>query len=109
MDEIVVPNKVFLQYITLQSSRNSLKRLIENCSTREIKTILELIGNFILGNIPFEIVYVQKLKKYKSIFEKLWEVKLNIEEKRGIMLKNLTLIFTFLKAVTPFIKELNNV
>ena len=101
-------NLNFLKYIhTLPRNRRN-KLLLHNTTTNEIKSICELVFNFLYNNIKCNKKLVKSLKKYTSLFTKLTKKSIPIKIKRKVLVSKTGgfILTTLLNIGIPLISKL---
>ena len=104
MDKIVRPNKGFIQYLVTIRQRTQLRAILRAATVQEIKVLLEVIGNFVEGWIPFKKDNLDDLEAFQAYLDHTWERRrISVTLKREIMLQNISAILVLLNAVKPYI------
>ena len=106
MEKRVKKARYFLAYIDTIEKRNQLKKVLAAASDEEIRSLLEVIGNLIEGNLTCRIRDLANLDTHKTLLFKLWEGPGSLRVKRNKLGRSITQIRLVLVAANHFIKEL---
>lgn len=79
------------------------KVLIETTTTEQLKTILEIVGNVLYGNIPISDVSKRKLRKHKTLLQTLWHDRSTLSKKRKYVLRHYSAINNVVQSARTFI------
>ncbi len=88
-------------YIQLLTNTSDIqqKALLQSASTSQLGTIIEIVYNFLKGNITVTSTVFAHLKKYKHFLRKLTDKSTSIQVKKKALIKNKKVIVYFLQNI----------
>jgi uncharacterized protein YeeX (DUF496 family) len=96
----VEKNLHFLLLLVGSSNYKQKKQLIVTASTKQLLAVLEVVKNVLFGRLSLSVSYKKELAVHASIFKTLINKKVKIEQKRILILKNLSVVLKFISSIS---------
>lgn len=87
------------------TKRKQKKELIKTSTTEQLKTVLEVLGNVLYGNVQVDETAKYKLRKHKTFLKRLWHDRATLNQKRELVLHNFSVVNNVLRS--SYISVLN--
>ena len=98
-------NTSFMQFLFDDLPHNQRLHAIKFATEDQLKSIVELIYNLLIGNIPVTTEEISLLKKHKSFLYKLVQNKSNPNKIRGLLCKNYNTFVHLLRLLESWVSE----
>ena len=103
MDHRCSKHLYFLKFLVFNAQEGQRQISLEFASKEQIKCVIEVIGNILVGNIKIEDEAKESLKPHKQNLILLWKSDLDLEEKRQILVNETELLNLCFLAAEPFL------
>lgn len=103
MSQKLKNNWIFIQLLT-NTTQGQVKALLNSSSTAQIASLIEIVFNFLKGNIPVTPTTLEHLRKYRHFLRKLTDKSISYATKKKAFIKNQKVIVYFLKQVKSYLE-----
>jgi hypothetical protein len=90
----------FLLLLVGTSNYKQKKQLIVTANTKQLLAVLEVIKNVLFGRLSLPVSYKKELIVHASVFKTLINKKVKLEQKRILILKNLSAVLKFISSIS---------
>ena len=105
MDKVLT-HASYIKLLSGKSTKKIKKYLLESGSKDQIEAVIEIIGNFLVGNIHTSPNSIRVLKPKKKLLIKLWKKKISISSKQRLLANNLTTLLQLFEGVKEFLDHI---
>lgn len=104
MSEQVKKEKYFLLFL-INASENQQKLLMSNLTKNQIKVIIEVAYNALMGTLVLDENDKRKLKRYRHVIRKLVSKEITVKKRRALLSKYYKQIILLIKPCQLWLKN----
>ena len=106
MSKLIKSHWPFLQLLMKSESKHQAQVLVQTISNNQLRALLEIIANVLVGNIPITKSYKKLLAPNKKAISLLADKTVSVKDKKQIIAKKLSVIINLLKAANPVLQHM---
>lgn len=105
MSKLINNHTAFLTLTAETPSRGQRKALLNSATKEQVLALSEIAHNLLQGNIQLGVESKSRLRKFKSLYRRLGQIKSSISARKRIICHNYLGIAKLLKIALPYLRK----